>query len=311
VRNENGQPVAGALVYRNGQPITDSNGVSRLTNSQGVLTLTTLFAGDKLVALQPISNALTNRAGHNLDGSGNFAYRVFRTSMPVNQDGNLNPYVVPGIGQSHPLTISLSNTLILFNVVVSLEWDANDDYIQQISDAARLASDYLYDLSDGQMAFGQVAIYDNRQFWADADIQVRTWNNQRPQAHIGGITASDKSHVILVGRGWDQYANNSKAWNQFDGFSTLVHEFGHYALYLYDEYKSIDGATTYCTGPNPNLATRATNASVMDWQYTNSEFSARGVSGLWSVQCEETTHWQMTERQLGQGESPWQQQFQI
>jgi hypothetical protein len=86
-------------------------------------------------------------------------------------------------------------------------------------------------------------------------------------------------------------------------------EFGHYALYLYDEYFAYtfdqNGNLTgdvpaYCTGPeNRDPATGATNASVMDYQYTSSELSARSVPGLWSDLCEATAQWQLN------GESCW------
>jgi hypothetical protein len=112
-----------------------------------------------------------------------------------------------------------------------------------------------------------------------------------------------------VGRFWDGNSGNQGAWNETDGFRTLAHEFGHYALHLYDEYFAyvfdqngdlVDEVPTYCTGPqNRNPANDATNASVMDYQYTTSELSARNVPGLWSPWCEQTAQWQLN------GESPW------
>ncbi len=93
------------------------------------------------------------------------------------------------------------------------------------------------------------------------------------------------------------------------GFRTLAHEFAHYALYLFDEYFAyqfdqsgnlVGESPAYCTGPaNRNLATQATNASVMDYHYTSSELSMQGVPGLWSSLCQQTVQWQL------HGESAW------
>jgi hypothetical protein len=126
---------------------------------------------------------------------------------------------------------------------------------------------------------------------------------------VGGITADDKSHVIRIGRAWDGSSGDQGPWDEPDGYRTLAHEFGHYALYLYDEYFAYtfdqNGNLTgdvpaYCTGPeNRDPATGATNASVMDYQYTSSELSARSVPGLWSDLCEATAQWQLN------GESCW------
>lgn len=47
------------------------------------------------------------------------------------------------------------------------------------------------------------------------------------------------------------------------------------------------------------------NASAMYYQYKTSELSARNVPGMWSSLCEQTAQWQLTRRELGQGESSW------
>ena len=146
-------------------------------------------------------------------------------------------------------------------------------------------------------------------FLADADVQISAKNIVRPHAYIGGITSDDKSKVIRVGRFWDGQTGNQGPWDAPEGYRTLAHELGHYALYLYDEYfaytfdqnGNLTGeVSAKCTGPeNRNPSTDATNASVMDWQYTSSELSARGLADLWSDRCEATVQWQLN------GESCW------
>jgi len=309
VLDEEGLAVAGACIYQNGVPTI-------ATDDAGISVPPALTVGDTLVALQPVTQSLTIREGHatpDSDGT-QWAYRTCLTDMTVTPEGVQRTHVVTRTGQQR-LVIIKSSSLVLFNLVVSIEWDATVTYTQEISRAVQSASDYLYDLTDGHMAFGQVAIYDNGNYWANADVQISTQNIVRPHAYVGGITSDDASHVIRLGRGWDGRSSNQGPWDRPDGFHTLIHEFGHYALHLYDEYfaylfdphGNLTGEVpAYCTGPeNRNPATDATNASVMDYQYTTSELSARGVPGMWSALCEQTAQWQLTERQHGHGESPW------
>jgi hypothetical protein len=288
VVDDNGNPVAGTTVYANGQPITQTVTGSSVTDQAGLLNPGPLEVGTSLVALAPRAEQPTVRETH--DG---WAYRTHLTTQP---------FTVSGPGEQR-LVARRDDPLVLFNLVVSIEWDADMAYTQQISRAVRFASDYLYDISDGQMVFGYVHIYDDAEHWADADLQISTKNIVRPHAYIGGITSNDKSHVIRVGRFWDGNSGNQGPWDERDGFRTLAHEFGHYALHLYDEYFAylfdengdlVDEVAAYCTGPeNRNPATDATNASVMDYQYTTSELSARDVPGMWSSLCEQTAQWQL------------------
>ena len=294
VVDDSSHPIAGATTYANGQPITQTVTGSGVTDRAGLLNPGPLDVGTSLVALVPRAEQQTIRDCHD-----DWAYRTHLTTQP---------FTVTEPGEQR-LLARRDDPLVLFNLVVSIEWDADIAYTQQISRAIRFTSDYLYDISDGQMAFGQATIYDNGMHWADADVQISTKNIVRPHAYVGGITSSDKSHVMRVGRAWDGNSGNEGPWDEPDGFRTLAHEFGHYALHLYDEYfgytfdqeGNLTGEVpTYCTGPeNRDPATDATNASLMDYQYTTSELSARGVSVMWSDLCEQTAQWQLN------GESTW------
>lgn len=240
VVDEGGQPVDGARVYHNGVLVTDADGQPILTRFGGVLNFPSLQPGDTLVALALQEQRATVRRAHDGDADPCYpgqpwAYRVYLTSADVGGDGSLGMYHVPDPGAGeHRLVVRRTNPLVLFNVVVSVEWDADDEYLAEIERAARRASDYLYDLTDGQMAFGHVTVYDNGGHWADADVQISTRNTARPYAYVGGITSADKSYVIRVGRYWDGSSSDRGPWDRPEGYRTLGHEFGHYALY--DEY---------------------------------------------------------------------------
>lgn len=62
-------------------------------------------------------------------------------------------------------------------------------------------------------------------------------------------------------------------WDDAPGYRTIIHEWAHYALFLYDEYQTEQGQRVDCTTPdNKRLANDSTNASAMDWHYSASEF---------------------------------------
>jgi len=307
VVDEGGTPLSGAWVYRNGTLIADSDGMAYQTNALGFLLVNGLDPSDCLVALVPRHKQLTTRTAHGSSGQ-NWAYAINVTNADLDPQGHITTTQMydPATGE-YLLTTARDNILVTFNVVVSIEWDAEEEYLTTVADAFGRASDYLYDVTDGQMAFGQVTIYDNAQHWADADFQISTKNTVRPYAFIGGITSGDTAHSIRVGRFWNGSSGNQGEWNEPYGYRTLIHEFGHYGLYLYDEYfvRLLDAeghftgeARAACTGLDVlNNASDATNASLMYYQYNASELAD---SDRWTVNCRNT------EQARVNGEPDWQ-----
>ncbi len=300
VVDEIGQPIEGALVYYDGQLVTTDGSTPALTDANGVLELDNPTPGKPLVGLVQVYQQSTNRAGHSA-----WAYRTYLTSLNLDDEGNPHPDTIGQPGQQL-VTIRKNNPLILFNIVVSVEWNADEAYLATIENAFRQASDFLYDVTDGQMAFGQVTIYDNTGYWADADFQISVKNTVRPYAFVGGIT-SGKNHAIRVGRFWDGSSSNHRDWDQPSGYRTLIHNFGHYALHLYDEYfktivddngnfvrEVLAACTSISVMENPN--NDAANASIMYYQYTTSELAD---SDRWNEDC------QNTEQHRLNGESDW------
>jgi len=306
VVDEGGTPLSGAWVYRNGTLIADSDGMAYQTNALGFLLVNGLDPSDCLVALVPRHKQLTTRTAHGSSGQ-NWAYAINVTNADLDPQGHITTTQMydPATGE-YLLTTARDNILVTFNVVVSIEWDAEEEYLTTVADAFGRASDYLYDVTDGQMAFGQVTIYDNAQHWADADFQILTKNTVRPYAFIGGITSDDTAHSIRVGRFWNGSSGDQGDWNQPYGYRTLIHEFGHYALHLYDEYfiRNLDGSVEGCDGPRCSAACTGLevgppprdgspdpnpeepdNASIMYYQYKASELTD---SDRWTFNCRNT-----------------------
>ena len=295
VIDENNVPVEGAQVYRNGALLQDGTGQSLTTDAAGNLILPdSIRLGDHLVAFLPLYQQPTVRQGH--DG---WAYRVVKTSLISGTDGSVSGHTVSAPGQQ---MLRLASPLALFNLAVSVEWNATPDYLQDMVLALQRASDYLFDATDGQMAFGQVAIYDNGREWSNADIQVLTRNEVVPIGDYDGLLSPNLSLVIRLGRHWDR-ARGQGRWSAQDGYRTIIHEFGHYAFGLYDSYEQYvyddDGnilgsnEDTGCTTKEVADTDPSMHATLMDTQYAATEFSDRQlVPDLWTAQCELTVQWQ-------------------
>jgi hypothetical protein len=128
--------------------------------------------------------------------------------------------------------------LYLFNIVIAFEWEPSPQSIQQVRLAARQASDFLYDVTDGYMAIGQVLI-GGAECLEGADIQILASNRIHPRSWIAALYQEQKYQPIRLGRGlWRKNLSATLSWDQPDGYRTLVHEWGHYALGLIDEYLS-------------------------------------------------------------------------
>ena len=197
VVNEGGVPVQGFQVYRNGV-------LAGFSNEQGRVSIDGLAAGDELAALLEVYEEEGQRSAHAAGNDGkDWSYRIYITSMTrPTMDADAQPLVV--VEDEQPiLTLDQQSVLVLFNLVISIEWNATPTYIAEIVEAARQTSTYLYDATDGQMIIGHVTIRDKKESWRDADIQIMAHNGVRPHALVSGILSSDDADVVRVGRYWD------------------------------------------------------------------------------------------------------------
>lgn len=300
VVDEFGNPAAGVPVLAAGEMITRGVGEMAVTDQAGLLNPGSLEEGAALVALSQAFEQQTTRQCHD-----EWAYRLYLTNPIIwDADGNhAETDLLTAVGQQR-LELTRSRPLILFNLVISVEWNATEAYLAELEQAAQAASDYLYDVTDGQMAFGNVTIFDDRVCWIGADLQISARNIGIPHAHVGGLFANDSTQVIRVSRYWNGNISNQGSWQHPDGFRTWIHEFAHYAFRLRDSYRGrqiIDGiplgwVKTECTTNevfNPRELGNA-KATIMYSQYDRSEFASHTVPDLWSADdsCEKTAQWQ-------------------
>ena len=104
-------------------------------------------------------------------------YQVFWNSLDWDETGTPMATLVSASG-TYTLALSRQRPLILFNLLVSVEWDADQTYLDDLELAMQRASSYLWDVTDGQMALGQVRIVDSSKHWQEADIQVLASNSR-------------------------------------------------------------------------------------------------------------------------------------
>ncbi|HSH05903.1 MAG TPA: VCBS repeat-containing protein [Anaerolineae bacterium] len=240
-------PVTNALVYQlpSGQETgatTIANEASDqpfVTDSQGYLQgFGHISTGDQLVALLPITTT--------------DSYTLYYTSAAPTTTG-LDMHTVTDAGVQ-TLYVNANKPLYLFNLDVSLEWDATlDDMITDLSTAIQYGSEVLYDTTNGQMALGDINIYHNRENWHNADIIIYAANDIHPSASMGGvvttpthdigltgvITNAYRPGLVRMGTNWDPYGESQSDLTE-DWWNALAHELGHYLLYMPDNYIGID-----------------------------------------------------------------------
>ncbi|MGB0385858.1 MAG: FG-GAP repeat domain-containing protein [Ardenticatenaceae bacterium] len=281
-----GNEVANAFVYR--LPAEQSAGATPMANDANEPFVTDqngylrgggkLALGDQLVARLPITWTKS--------------YTLYHTSARPTPAGlQMFTVVTPGV---QPLAVSSDQPLIIFDLDVSLEWDArsDSDYLQKVENNLKRASEVLYDLTNGQVALGKIRVYHAKENWLDSHILVFANNNYRPNADLGGIVSepmSDTHHNGELIR--DAYlpgqVRMSATWNRFgqasdeypeDWSRTLAHELGHYLLFMPDNYLGIE---------NGLLAQVNCRGSAMTDAYSKeySEFLPRAE---WTGECLKT-----------------------
>lgn len=313
VRNEAGalQPALVLTLRNNCHDPT----VTTVTNPASYPIELDLAAGDCLLALAPQRFVTTTKEFHPFPAfapfgaTGNIAYVTVNTNWTIGPDGAVISPTVASPGAPILLTTRADAPLVLFNLVVSLEWDAHEaPDLAVFANALSAFGADLFDASNGQMTLGRALIVAGAEHWRDADFQIMAGNDVWPNADVGGIVSNMtqlgngigfRPGHLRVGRAWDGNSANQGPWSQPTGARTLVHEFGHYGLTLYDEYLGLapDGTdfSSYCTISPSDPGYAADWASLMSYQYKANEFALRrdGNPMQWTGRCRQTIQFQM------------------
>ena len=294
-----GQPHPDAVVFRLNDTLpreqqlfaASTNAPAFTTNGSGYLGgRGELAFGDTLIALAPIT----------LTGSFSDAYsptvRLYATNIITTPNGVSGLTVTQSGVQT--VTVSLAHPLALFDLSVSLEWDARYDarfMLQLQTDLAR-ASELLFQATHGQAALGSVTIFHDKENWDTADIRVYASNRVRPSALIGGVATqviTDPTTLGTVVYGPGQ-VHMGAVWNRFGSASgnlsedwprTLAHELGHYLFFLEDNYLGLDQGKIVPVSSCPGIMA---DSYATLWQYQ--------TSASWNPDCNLTFSQQTTGR---------------
>jgi len=141
--------------------------------------------------------------------------------------------------------IRLTHTTIAYNLFVSVEWDAEVQYLDSLRRSFQGMSNYLYDVGDGQMRLDTVHIADERNGRSSADIRIFASNVQWPLTNTHGIVHDGAWFLSMPRRFFGDSTSNRNLSERENPpnpaavthYRTTAHEFGHY-FGLYDEYMS-------------------------------------------------------------------------
>jgi hypothetical protein len=202
VVDTSGQGVPGALVFAAGSLLEDRRDERRgiaVTDQKGEL-----HVGRDQVLQTPVALAVqfvkpANDPAHACPSNEPWSYAVYQTSLRWTDQGDASSVAVQQ-DDTLELTLQPLHPLILFNLVVSLDWKTTPKYRAQLKQGLELGSDYLFDLTDGQMAFGHVVINDNKAAWDRADIHVQRNNTICPQASISARSGMATTHQAALGQ---------------------------------------------------------------------------------------------------------------
>ncbi|WP_298819952.1 FG-GAP-like repeat-containing protein [Chloroflexus sp.] len=211
-------------------------------------------------------------------------------------------------GVANAFSTSAANPLLLFDIDVSLEWDARNDtsYLSQLSFDLYRVSELLYDWTNGQAALGRVRLFHNRERWNQADVRIYASNRLRPNSDRGGIVQQTTITTngngdeevfypgrVRIGATWNQYGASRGTIGE-DWPRALAHELGHYLFFLSDNYIGFDNA-----GGRKVLVGIDGCAGAMNNPYREEESEFHPQNLAWETLCANTLS------QLETGRADW------
>ncbi|GAA0956566.1 hypothetical protein [Actinocorallia libanotica] len=150
-----------------------------------------------------------------------------------------------------------------FNLVVSLRHNADSPRLEEWRAAFERASALLFDATDGQHRFGTIYVCNNSSGGRNADAWLLEPDGRSTSA-VRGIR-SETGHMTLYGD------------ERFKPF-IVIHEFGHYAYGVRDEYTGTGGTPAECIGGSTG------DACIMEAAWTEGDrFGSNATGGALSL----------------------------
>lgn len=206
------------------------------TDASGTLSVNNIKIGNRFLVVKEKASSLPVAKGGHQDVD-NLIYQMDLDNGVIDKDGNYSYDLIAS--QKSAFNVYLGHPIFNFNLVVLLNWDPTPGEIEDLKTTFTTASEYLFDVSDGQIKLGKVAIYSH---------YIDFWNGYFSSDMIIDLGSSiPKSGKDDMYGGLLSYPMIFSQYISFPGilFPTppdlsysvaIVHEFGHYALGFYDEY---------------------------------------------------------------------------
>jgi len=273
-----GEGIAGAEVYVGGRTAADLVG---LTGPGGVLGIDlNPYVGMPLFARHALHHEPAVKANH--EGVDHRMFTLWLDSdigYPNSPDWDGTwlsvLFSAEDLASHQPgqsTLLQLAHPVFEWHLVVASE-TADSAFLASLQRGFAAASTYLYDVTDGQMTFGRVQILGGvsrmSTAWTSADMVVFDQPEFHPRAAFDGVSLAGY-FAMFFGTTWAGVSPDHSNY-----YNAIVHEFGHYALRLWDEY--LDGnynkdAWKRFRQQNPHLV--PTNYGLMDYPYTLPELSS-------------------------------------
>ncbi len=144
----------------------------------------------------------------------------------------------------------------VFDIIVTLGWDATTAQITDIQNRFGESSELLFDATDGQARYGTVNIFDNNTGLEFADFLITLGN---------GISNATGCDLGVFGESIDLFSIGTIYVEPFgsddDTWQTITHEFAHYAFDVRDEYSGPSGGAE-CVSTTPSTACLMDNYKI-------------------------------------------------
>ncbi|OYU45794.1 MAG: hypothetical protein CFE44_05615 [Burkholderiales bacterium PBB4] len=141
------------------------------------------------------------------------------------------------------ITYDANRKVDVIDMVMSIDWDFDAPPAGRdkafIEGILRQSAQSYFTMTEGKHILGKVYVYKNSQFMDNTDIQYLL-KDGRANAHVAAITRFKGGRV-------QQFAGTNET--PVDHGKTVAHEFGHYTLGLYDEYREAGGTSTSAGSP--------------------------------------------------------------
>lgn len=293
------------------------------TNSQGVLQnfVSQKWDNAEYIRVEKIVHREEARKAHH-EALDNELIIVYLDTDTFDEEGHIHHVQIDKSKAEQELI--MLHTTFGFNLLIAVEWDADDDYLKNLLEGMAYTSNYLYDVFDGQVFINKVAIYDNAKFrdngyyWKDTDIRIYASNIhptiENPQfgpwTNPGGFYENNSYiHMprfiqlkLQKGSGWNESENRNYTFSKFPydwreyhenssiyvPYRAFAHELGHYIFGFLDEY---------CDGTEEkNKIFKNYNFGMMD-SPADPDFNASEISSMLIYENHQSPMtWQLSER---------------